>query len=161
MSCRPLNCVEESRLTYRGRRITFRTAVKQYKHMKKFLALLATTVIAVSAYAGEFPDISISEVKSLSETKKATIIDVNGTESYNKGHVPGALDFTAIKDKFAESLPKDKNALIVAYCGNPKCKAYQAAAKKAEELGYKNIKHMSAGIQGWKDAGQKMEKASS
>ena len=94
-------------------------------------------------------------------TKKATIIDVNGTESYNKGHVPGALDFTAIKDKFAESLPKDKNALIVAYCGNPKCKAYQAAAKKAEELGYKNIKHMSAGIQGWKDAGQKMEKASS
>src|SRR5215510_7021262 len=129
--------------------------------MKKILALIATTVIAVSAYAGEFPDISISEVKTLTETKKATIIDVNGTESYNKGHVPGALDFAAIKDKFVESLPKDKNALIVAYCGNPKCKAYHAAAKKAEELGYKNIKHMSAGIQGWKDAGQKMEKASS
>src|SRR5690349_19259569 len=105
--------------------------------MKKFLSLFAMALIAGSAYAGEFPDVSVTEVKALAESKKATIIDVNGTESYNKGHVPGALNFAAIKDKFAESLPKDKNALIVAYCGNPKCKAYQAAAKKAEELGYK------------------------
>jgi rhodanese-related sulfurtransferase len=55
-------------------------------------------------------------------------------------------------------LPKDKNALIVAYCGNPKCTAYQAAAKAAKKLGYKNIKHLSAGISGWKEAGEKTEK---
>ena len=129
--------------------------------MKKLLTLLAVAVLAAPSYAGEFPDVSISEVKALAESKKAVILDANGTESYNKGHVPGALDFAAIKDKLADVLPKDKNATIVAYCGNPKCKAYQAAANAAEKLGYKNIKHMSAGIQGWKDAGQKMEKASS
>lgn len=128
--------------------------------MKKILTLLATAVLAVTSYAGEFPDVSISEVKALAESKKAVIIDVNGTESYNKGHVPGALDFAAIKDKLADVLPKDKNATIVAYCGNPKCKAYQAAAKAAEKLGYKNIKHMSAGIAGWKEAGEKTEKSS-
>ena len=126
--------------------------------MKKLLTLLAVAVLAAPSYAGEFPDVSISEVKALAESKKAVILDVNGTESYNKGHVPGALDFAAIKDKLADVLPKDKNATIVAYCGNPKCKAYQAAANAAEKLGYKNIKHMSAGIAGWKDAGEKMEK---
>lgn len=130
--------------------------------MKKILALFAATVLAGSAaFAGEFPDISITEVKTLAESKKAVIIDVNGTESYNKGHVPTALNFDAIKGDLAASLPKDKGALIVAYCGNPKCKAYQSAAKAAEKLGYTNIKHMSAGIAGWKDAGEKTEKGKS
>jgi rhodanese-related sulfurtransferase len=128
--------------------------------MKKLLTLLATSVLAGSCYAGQFPDVSVTEVKALAESKKAVIIDVNGTESYKKGHVPGALDYAAIKDKLAEVLPKDKNATIVAYCGGPKCKAYQSAATAAEKLGYKNVKHMSAGIAGWKEAGEKMEKSS-
>jgi rhodanese-related sulfurtransferase len=128
--------------------------------MKKLLTLLATSVLAAACYAGEYPDVSLTEVKALVESKKAVLIDVNGTESYKKGHVPGALDYAAIKGKLAEVLPKDKNATVIAYCGGPKCKAYQAAAQAAEKLGYKNVKHMSAGIAGWKDAGEKMEKSS-
>ncbi len=128
--------------------------------MKKLLAVLATSLLAVSAFAGEFPDISISEVKALTESKKAVIIDVNGSDSYQSGHVPGALDYDAVSGKLAKVLPSDKNALIVAYCGGPKCKAYQAAANAAEKLGYKNVKHMSAGISGWKAAGEKLEKKS-
>ena len=127
--------------------------------MKKLLTLLAVACVATVAWAGEFADISITEVKALVGTKKATIIDVNGSESYATGRIPGALDYAVVKDKLASVLPKDKSALIVAYCGGPKCKAYQAAATAAEKLGYKNIKHMSAGISGWKDAGEKMEKA--
>ena len=111
--------------------------------------------------AAEFPDVSIKEVRTLSESKKAVIIDVNGTESYNKGHVPGALNWAAIKNDLESTLPKDKNTTIVAYCGNPKCQAYQAAAKAASKLGYKNVKHMSAGIAGWKEAGEKTEKGES
>lgn len=128
--------------------------------MKKFLTFLAAVVIATSAFAGEFPDISVTEVKALAESKKAVIIDVNGSESFAKGHVPGAVDFDSVKDKLASVLPKNKNTPIVAYCGGPKCKAYQAAATAAEKLGYKNIKHMSAGISGWKSAGEKMDKGS-
>ena len=128
--------------------------------MKKFLTFLAAVVIATSAFAGEFPDISVTEVKALAESKKAVIIDVNGSESFAKGHVPGAVDFDSVKDKLASVLPKNKNTPIVAYCGGPKCKAYQAAATAAEKLGSKNIKHMSAGISGWKSAGEKMDKGS-
>ena len=128
--------------------------------MKKLYALLVTAVIAVSAYAGDFADISINEVNKLAESKSAVIIDVNGDESFKAGHVPGALDFAAIQDKLAASLPQKKDALIVAYCGNPKCGAYLKAAKAAQKLGYTNIKHMSAGISGWKAAGMKTESGS-
>ena len=126
--------------------------------MKKLIASLATVVFAVSVMAGEFPDVSVKEVKALSESKKAVIIDVNGSESYKEGRVPGALNYEAIKDKLASVLPADKSTPIVAYCGSPKCKAYKAAAEAAEKLGYTNIKHMSAGIKGWRDAGEKQDK---
>ncbi len=126
--------------------------------MKKLLALLAVTVCAITAQAGEFPDISITEVKSAIAAKKATIIDVNGTESWQKGHVPSAIDFVSAKADLAKALPADKNALVIAYCGSPTCGAYAAAAKAAKELGYTNVKHMSAGISGWMQAGEKTEK---
>ena len=128
--------------------------------MKKLFALLVTTVLAVSAYAGEFPDIGINEVNKVAESKSAVIIDVNGDESFKAGHVPSAVNFAAIKDNLAASLPQKKDALIVAYCGNPKCGAYLRAAKAAQKLGYTNIKHMSAGISGWKAAGMKTEAGS-
>ena len=128
--------------------------------MKKLLSFLTAALVTTVVIAGEFADISVSEVKALAESKKAVIIDVNGSASYAKGHVPGALDYTAIQAKLADTLPKDKSTLIVAYCGGPKCKAYQAAATAAQKLGYKNVKHMSAGISGWKEAGQKIEKKS-
>ncbi|MCC6233014.1 MAG: rhodanese-like domain-containing protein [Verrucomicrobiales bacterium] len=127
--------------------------------MKRILSFLAASALAFSAFAGEFADISISEVKSLIKAKKVTLIDVNGSESYKKGHVPTALDFDAVEKDLAKKLPADKESLIVAYCGGPKCSAYQAAAKAAEKLGYKNVKHMSAGISGWIQAGEKTEKA--
>lgn len=126
--------------------------------MKKLLALLMS-LFAASAFAGEYPDISIADLKKAIEEKKVTVIDVNGSDSYKAGHVPTAIDFEAEGDKLASKLPKDKDALIVAYCGGPSCGAYKAAAKKAKELGYTNVKHLSAGISGWKKAGEKLEKA--
>ena len=83
-----------------------------------------------------------------------------GPRVYAEGHIPGAIDFEANAEKLEKVLPKDKDALVVAYCGGPQCMAYQAAAKKAKAMGYTNVKHLSAGISGWKGAGEKVEKAS-
>jgi len=129
--------------------------------MKKFIATLLVAAFAFAgiARADEYPDISIGDLKKAIAEKKVTIIDVNGSDSYKAGHVPGAVDFDAVKDKLATSLPKDKDALVVAYCGGPSCNAYTAAASAAKQLGYKNVKHMSAGISGWKSAGEKTEAA--
>ena len=126
--------------------------------MKKILTLLATAVLAISAQAGEYPDISISDLKKAIAEKKVTVLDVNGSDSYAKGHIPTAIDFRAKKGEIAKALPADKSQLVVAYCGGPTCGAYAAAAKKASELGYTNVKHLSAGISGWKKAGESLEK---
>ena len=126
--------------------------------MKKlFLGLFATALLAASTQAGEFADISVKDVNQLSAAKTAVILDVNGDESYKAGHVPGALNYNAIKNDLGAKLPRQKDALIIAYCGSPKCGAYLKAAKAAQKLGYTNIKHMSAGISGWKAAGLKTE----
>ncbi|MDP0491363.1 MAG: rhodanese-like domain-containing protein [Verrucomicrobiota bacterium JB023] len=126
--------------------------------MKAFLSIVAG-LIAMTAFAsaGQFPDISIEELDKAikSQDKKVVVIDVNGSKSYKKGHIPTAIDFAATKD-IAEALPSDKSTLIVAYCGGPKCGAYMKAAKKAESLGYTNVAHLSAGISGWKEAGKKI-----
>jgi rhodanese-related sulfurtransferase len=127
--------------------------------MKKLLTLIAALFCAANLYAGEFADISIADLKQAIADKKAVVIDVNGSASYKAGHVPSAVDFAAVKADLAKHLPADKNALVVAYCGGPTCNAYQAAAKAATELGYKNVKHLSAGISGWKAAGEKTEAA--
>ena len=127
--------------------------------MKKLLCILAATaVLSIPAFAGEFPDITIPEVKQAIASGKATIIDVNGTQSYKNGHVPSALNYADISKDLASKLPSDKNALVIAYCGGPSCNAYTKAANAAVALGYTNVKHMSAGISGWLQAGEKTEK---
>ncbi len=128
--------------------------------MKKLLAILACAFVAAgTALAGEYPDISITELQEKIKAGEATVIDVNGSKSYKAGHVPTAIDFASAKDQLAALLPKDKGALVVAYCGGPSCSAYKRAAEAAEALGYTNVQHMSAGIKGWKDAGAELATA--
>lgn len=125
--------------------------------MKKLLTL-ALALVAASGFAAEFPDISIADLKTAIADKKVVVIDVNGSSSYTAGHVPGAIDFASKGADLASALPADKNTLVVAYCGGPSCSAYKKAANKAAELGYTNVKHLSAGISGWKKAGETLEK---
>jgi rhodanese-related sulfurtransferase len=126
--------------------------------MKKLVVLFTAALIAAAATAGQYEDISVTELKSAIESKKVAVIDANGTESWQKARIPGAIDYEAQKEKLAKVLPKDKDTLVVAYCGGPQCSAYKAAAKAAKDLGYTNVKHLSAGISGWKQSGQKVEK---
>jgi rhodanese-related sulfurtransferase len=130
------------------------------------LAVLSMALGARALWAGEnksvetIPDISIGELKTAIAGKSVTLLDANGTDMYREAHIPGAINFEASADQLQNVLPKDKSALIVAYCGGPKCMAYKAAAAKALEMGYTNVKHLPAGISGWKSAGEKIETGS-
>jgi rhodanese-related sulfurtransferase len=125
--------------------------------MKKLILFAVTFVLAASAYAAEFPTITIPDLKAAMASQQVVLLDANGSESWQRGHIPGAIDFSANKENLASSLPKDKTVMVVAYCANPQCPAYRAAAAAAKKLGYKNIKHLAAGIMGWRDAGEKTE----
>jgi len=127
--------------------------------MKKLLALFATAILALNVQAGEYPDISITDLDKAIKAGKVVVIDVNGAKSFTKrGHIPGAVSFTGAKDLAKQLAKADKGALVVAYCGGPACKAYKRGASAAEALGFKNVKHLSAGISGWIKAGKKLEK---
>jgi rhodanese-related sulfurtransferase len=69
---------------------------------------------------------------------------------YIKGHIPGAVSipFTEFDQK-TDLLPKDKNALLIFYCGGLECKLSHKSAKKAEALGYKNVKVFAKGFPEW------------
>jgi len=134
------------------------------KTITAFLCALALSPIA--ALAADYGEISIDELKKAIADKKVTLLDVNGSESYNAtdaektGHIPGAIDFTAVEKNLKAKLPADKSALVVAYCGNENCSAYARGAKAASDLGYTNVKHFKPGIAGWKAKGEKTEKGS-
>ena len=125
--------------------------------MKRLAAFLCALLLtALVALAGEkFPHISHADLKKAIVEKSVTLIDVNGSETYKAGHIPGALDFETAEADLAAKLPADKGALIVAYCADEQCGAFAFAAEKARELGYTNVKHYSPGIIGWKKAGEK------
>lgn len=120
---------------------------------------LTSATYAASGETTTFPDISHDELVKAIAAKQVVLLDANGTESYTQGHIPGAIDFDANKDKLADLLPKDKATLIVAYCGGPACTAYKAAAEDASKLGYTNVKHLKEGISGWKASGATVETA--
>ncbi len=127
--------------------------------MQKLLTTFAALLIAAStSFAGDFKDIELADLKAAIADKSVTVIDVNGTESYKEGHIPGAIDYTEVKGELASKLPADKDALIVAYCGSEKCGAYKRAAKEAKEAGYTNVQHFKPGLAGWKAAGEELEK---
>ncbi|BDS05547.1 hypothetical protein NT6N_05870 [Oceaniferula spumae] len=109
------------------------------------------------AKGGKFADLSVAELQAAVKEGKVTVIDANAGASYKKAHVPGAIHWAAVKSDLASALPKDKDALIVAYCGGPKCGAWMRPAMAAKKLGYTNIKHMKVGISGWKEAKAEVE----
>jgi len=80
------------------------------------------------------------------------LLDVRGTEKYQAGHVPGALDLAhrkIIGSKIAE-FPAD--TLFVVYCAGPHCNGAARAAVRLAQLG-RPVKLMTGGVTGWLDEG--------
>lgn len=86
--------------------------------------------------------IETSELLELIESgKKIFIGDSRPLIRYNEGHLPGAVSTPPdVMEKDISFLPKDKNALIVFYCGGPTCPFSPQSAKIAKEKGYTNVK---------------------
>ena len=119
-------------------------------------------MLAGSAFAQEkFDDIPHKELVAAVSAGKVVLLDCNNTLTYNKNHIPGALNFGKVKNDLAKNLPADKGALIVAYCGDPDCSAYKGGANAALDLGYTNVKCYSLGIKGWLESKEKVEGAAS
>jgi rhodanese-related sulfurtransferase len=84
-------------------------------------------------------------------------------DSYDKEHIPGAVQFEfpieEMKEMPAEQqaafdklLGDDKARPIVVYCGFPKCGRSHNGAVWAKKLGYTNVLRYVGGIKAWNEA---------
>lgn len=123
---------------------------------------------------GDYQLISTAELKNLVDGKEDfLLIDaMPADDSYNKGHIAGAVNFLFPKEvldswkegsiggksleDYEELLGEDKDRLIVTYCGFVKCARSHNAAAFARELGYTNVRRHPGGIYAWKGAGQEL-----
>ena len=110
----------------------------------------------ILAYDQNYPTLPLASLKQAIIQKEVFLIDVNGMESYQKGHLPGALSFYN-KVLLEQHLPALKSYPIVVYCGGPKCPAWHKAADFARARGYSNISHFREGTKGWLQGGEELE----
>ncbi|MFP1628501.1 rhodanese-like domain-containing protein [Streptomyces sp. 5K101] len=76
------------------------------------------------------------------------VLDSRSTESWDQGHVPGAVHLpTALIPEQAESL-LDKSVPVVTYCWSPGCNGATRAALALAELGFQ-VKEMLGGFEYW------------
>ena len=79
------------------------------------------------------------------------IFDLNAHGRWKAAHVPGALNLGV--DFTRANLPADASMPLVFYCSNPLCRKAPDAARRARQMGFADVKVMSAGIAGWLAAG--------
>lgn len=104
--------------------------------------------------------VSIEKAQTL--LGKAQFYDFRSAVNFGKGHIKGAIafpysgksenieNFDASQDKFdLAKLPADKNAVIVMYSDGPFGWKSWKAAVIASRAGYKNIKWLRDGVEGW------------
>ncbi|MGO9015431.1 MAG: rhodanese-like domain-containing protein [Dissulfurispiraceae bacterium] len=88
------------------------------------------------------------------EEGKFELVDSRPLVFYDEGHIPGAISIPYREfNESAGKLPKEKNKMIIFYCGSRACRLSQFCAGKAEKMGYTRVKVFADGLHAWKKAG--------
>lgn len=89
--------------------------------------------------------------------KDFVLLDVRGTELYQKGHIETALSLphTRINDDTLKEFPAE--TLFVVYCAGPHCNGTEKAAIRLAKHN-RPVKKMIGGITGWLDEGFSLKK---
>lgn len=131
------------------------------------LALVVVGLTAVAARAQTDPAvrmITADELKTkFTDNQPMTIIDVRGSEGYANSNntVKGALHFKLrkLKSRLAfppfKDLPKDRE--IITYCACPNDESSIAAAQILQASGFKRVRVLQGGWQGWLKASGPVE----
>ena len=82
------------------------------------------------------------------------LVDSRPPARFDQAHLPGAhsIPLPVLEKKQAELLPKEKDALLIFYCGGITCPLSPASATIAKKLGYTNIRVYNEGEPAWSKA---------
>ncbi len=86
------------------------------------------------------------------EDRGFILVDVRSADSFEQGHLPGAINIpqAGLTEKRLAEYPA--NALFVVYCAGPHCNGSTKAAIRLAKLG-RPVKEMIGGTTGWVDEG--------
>jgi len=123
------------------------------------LALVVIGLAAIDAHAQTDPAVQMITAEELktkfTDNQPMTIIDVRGSEGYANSHntMKGAIHFKLrkLKARLAfpplKDLPKDRE--IITYCACPNDESSIAAAQILQASGFKRVRVLQGGWQGW------------
>lgn len=94
-------------------------------------------------------------VAEIAQSEPVTLVDVREADEWRAGHLPNAVHVPrGFLEMQAESKLPGKHAPLIVYCAGGNRSAFATATLK--QLGYSNVRHMSGGFTGWRDAGLKV-----
>jgi len=114
----------------------------------------------VVAAAHPVGTVTVEGLAAILRAKVPVLIFDARTGKWDDGRrIPGAqtLHAGSTPDEVKTAIP-DRSALIVTYCGGPKCPASHQLAERLIREGFKNIVELPEGIEGWVKAGHPVDK---
>jgi hydroxyacylglutathione hydrolase len=130
---------------------------------RSFAAALAALVFATLPVAAQpddltkVPRITLAQFKPLHAKNAVLTIDVRDPHGFDAGHVPGALNVSAVDVEIMGNRILKEKRPVVAYCACPDEHSALVVAAKLMRIGVKDIKVLNGGWNGWKAAGGKVE----
>ena len=88
--------------------------------------------------------------------KGVMLIDARpAARKFNIGHIQGSINIPDDRfEQMKDQLPQDKGMLLIFYCEGPECVLSHNSARKAEALGYTNVKVYTNGYPEWVAKGE-------
>ena len=88
----------------------------------------------------------------VNERQDFVLLDVRGEESFQKGHLPQAINLPNWKVKPDALAEYPEDTLFVVYCAGPHCNGADKAALHLAKM-KRPVKKMIGGVTGWLDEG--------
>lgn len=109
--------------------------------------------------------ITLETLLELKENQEPfTLVEVLAEDSYQDGHIPGAVNIPTPPETTAEQMSDaateqgvDRDDLVVVYCASYTCRASTRAAELLLEAGYTNVMDFAGGKSTWQAAGFELE----
>ena len=97
---------------------------------------------------------------ALEKGERIVVVDARSPESFQKEHIPSAINFPHRTMNEESTRHLDRSALYVVYCDGIGCNASTKGAFNLARLGFR-VKELMGGLDWWKRDGYKTESSTS
>ncbi len=92
--------------------------------------------------------------------QRVPVINVLDQDSYEQKHIPDSVSVPLSEPNFVDQVDEqvsNRTDPVVVYCASSSCDASERAAEKLERAGFTGVRDFEAGVEGWAEAGYRLE----